>query len=140
MSKIPIDIATLLPHRTPMLMVDTILEISENSIVTQLQITENNIFLDSGFFSEAGLTEHCAQSSATILGNQLSSESGKPMVGFIASIKKLEIFSLPEIGKKIVSRAALISKYENICQVSCETLCDEKMLLRAEISMMVQEI
>ena len=134
------DIQTLLPHRAPMLMVDEILEINENFISTKFRINSDNIFLDENKFCESGLTEHCAQTSATILGNSLSAENGKPMIGFIASIKKIEIFDLPDVGETIISKAELISKYENICQVKCETFLGEKLLLQAEISMFVQEI
>ncbi|KQR94991.1 ABC transporter permease [Chryseobacterium sp. Leaf180] len=133
-------IQNLLPHRAPMLMVDEILEITDSFIVTKFSIRKDNIFISENKFCESGLTEHCAQTSATILGNSMSAEKGKPMIGFIASIKKIEIFDLPDVGENIISKAELISRYENICQVKCETFLGEKLLLQAEISMFVQEI
>ncbi|MFY1045134.1 ABC transporter permease [Chryseobacterium sp. GP-SGM7] len=137
-----INIHHFLPHREPMLMVDYILELTPEKVVTSFEIKSDNIFVHNNQFIEAGLIEHSAQTSSSILGQSFfaSPESNTKVIGFITNIKKIEIFGLPEAGNKIFSKASLISKYENICQIFCETFLDEKLVIRTEISLFIQEV
>ena len=137
-----INIHNFLPHREPMLMVDYILELTPEKVITSFVITSDNIFVHNNQFVEAGLVEHSAQTSSSILGQSFfeNPESNTKVIGFITNIKKIEVFELPKVGNKIISNASLISKYENICQILCETFLDEKLLIRTEISLFIQEI
>lgn len=137
-----IDISNFLPHRTPMLMADYILELTPENVITSFEIKPNNIFVHNGFFSEVGLIEHSAQTSSSILGQSFfeNPESNTKVIGFITNIKKIEVFALPKEGDKIFSKASLISKYENICQIFCETFLGEELLIRTEISLFIQEV
>lgn len=63
-----INIHHFLPHREPMLMVDFILELTPEKVVTSFEIKPENIFVDNNQFIEAGLIEHSAQTSSSILG------------------------------------------------------------------------
>ena len=137
-----INIHHFLPHREPMLMADYILELTPEKVITSFKIKSDNIFLQDNQFTEAGLIEHSAQTSSSILGQSFfeNQESNTKVIGFITNIKKIEIFALPKIGETIISKASLISKYENICQIFCETFLDEKLLIRTEISLFIQEV
>ena len=138
-----IDIQEFLPHRNPMLMADKILEICPEQVTTIFEIRENNIFVENNQFSEAGITEHMAQTCSSIFG-QTFFEKGNPdsrkVVGFITNIKKLKILKLPKTGETITSKAIKISEYENICNVSCQTFCEENLLAEAEINLFIKEI
>ena len=72
-----INIQEYLPHRTPMLMADTVLEITEKYAVTEFTILPDNIFVENGFLTEAGLIENCAQTCSTITGQQLFTDRTK---------------------------------------------------------------
>lgn len=137
-----INIHNFLPHRKPMLMVDYILELTPEKVITSFEITPDNIFIHNNHFIEAGLVEHSAQTSSSILGQSFfeNPESNTKVIGFITNIKKIEVFASPKAGDKIISKASLVSKYENICQIFCETFLDEKLLIRTEISLFIQEI
>lgn len=137
-----INIHHFLPHREPMLMADYILELTPENVVTSFEITSDNIFVYNNHFAEAGLIEHSAQTSSSILGQSFfaNPESNTKVIGFITNIKKIEIFALPKVGDKIISKACLISQYENICQIFCETFLDDELLIRTEISLFIQEL
>ena len=137
-----INIHNFLPHREPMLMVDYILELTPENVITSFVITPDNIFVHNNQFVEAGLVEHSAQTCSSILGQSFFKGPNQEtkVIGFITNIKKIEVFELPEVGHKIISKAFLISQYENICQIFCETFLDEKLLIRTEISLFIQEI
>nr|WP_314492799.1 ABC transporter permease [uncultured Chryseobacterium sp.] len=137
-----INIHHFLPHREPMLMADYILELNQENVVTSFEITSDNIFVHKNQFLESGLIEHSAQTCSSILGQSFfkGSDVDTKVIGFITNIKKIEIFALPKVGDKIISKASLISQYENICQIFCETFLDEKLLIRTEISLFIQEL
>ncbi|MFN1218670.1 ABC transporter permease [Chryseobacterium kwangjuense] len=137
-----INIHNFLPHREPMLMADYILELTKEKVVTSFEIKEYNIFVHKGELAEAGLIENLAQTCSSILGQSFfeNPEADTKVIGFITSIKKIEIFALPKAGSKIISKASLISQYENICHIFCETFHDEELLIRAEINLFIQEV
>lgn len=137
-----INIHHFLPHREPMLMADYILELTPENVITSFEITSDNIFVHNNEFLEAGLIEHSAQTCSSILGQSFfqNPEVETKVIGFITNIKKIEIFALPKVGDRIISKASLISKYENICNIFCETFLDEQMLIRTEISLFIQEL
>lgn len=137
-----INIHNYLPHREPMLMVDYILELTKENVMTSFMITEDNIFIHNNEFAESGLIENMAQTCSSILGQSFfeNPNADTKVIGFITNIKKIEIFSLPKVGDKIISKASLISQYENICHIFCETFHNDELLIRAEINLFIQEV
>lgn len=137
-----INIHHFLPHREPMLMADYILELTKEKVVTSFEIKEDNIFVHNDEFVEAGLIENLAQTCSSILGQSFfeNPEADTKVIGFITNIKKIELFALPKTGDKIISKASLISQYENICTIFCETFNQGKLLIRAEINLFIQEV
>jgi predicted hotdog family 3-hydroxylacyl-ACP dehydratase len=137
-----INIHNFLPHREPMLMADYILELTKEKVVTSFEILEDNIFVHNNEFVEAGLIENSAQTCSSILGQSFfeNPESDTKVIGFITNIKKIEVFALPKVGDKIISKASLISQYENICNIFCETFNNDELLIRAEINLFIQEV
>ena len=137
-----IDITKYLPHREPLLMVDFVTEISENEVKTIFDIREENILVQEGFFTEAGLIENIAQTCACIFGqtffDQNKHESVK-LIGFITSLKKIKIHSLPEVGTQILSDALMISKFENICNMHCNTFVKGQLIAEADINLFIKE-
>ena len=137
-----INIHNFLPHREPMLMADYILELTKEKVVTSFEIKEDNIFVHNGEFAEAGLIENLAQTCSSIFGQSFfeNPEADTKVIGFITNIKKIEVFALPKVGNKIISKASLISQYENICNIFCETFLNDEILIRGEINLFIQEI
>lgn len=137
-----INIHNFLPHREPMLMTDYILELTQEKVVTSFEISEDNIFVHDNHFVEAGLIENLAQTCSSILGQSFfeNPETDTKVIGFITNIKKIEVFMLPKAGDKIISKASLISKFENICHIFCETFHHDELLIRADINLFIQEI
>lgn len=137
-----INIHNFLPHREPMLMADYILELTKEKVVTSFEIKEDNIFVHNNEFVEAGLIENLAQTCSSILGQSFfeNPDADTKVIGFITNIKKIEVFALPKIGDKIISKASLISQYENICNIFCETFNNDELLIRAEINLFIQEV
>lgn len=137
-----INIHNFLPHRDPMLMTDYILELTKEKVITSFEIKEGNIFVSNNTLLEAGLIENLAQTCSSILGQSFfeNPDANTKVIGFITNIKKIEVFAFPKIGDKIISRASLISQFENICHIFCETFNNEELLIRGEIYLFIQEV
>ena len=58
----------LLPHRSPMLLIDTVLSYTEKSVVCSFNVVQDSLFLIDSFFSESGIIEHMAQTVAVHTG------------------------------------------------------------------------
>ncbi|SIP93206.1 hypothetical protein SAMN05880574_102155 [Chryseobacterium sp. RU37D] len=137
-----INIHNFLPHREPMLMADYILELTKEKVITSFEIKEDNVFVHNIEFVEAGLIENLAQTCSSILGQSFfeNPETDTKVIGFITNIKKIEVFALPKVGDTIISKASLISQFENICNIFCETFLNDELLIRAEINLFIQEV
>jgi len=137
-----ISIHNFLPHREPMLMADYILELTKEKVVTSFEILEDNIFVHNNEFTEVGLIENSAQTCSSIFGQSFfeNPNADTKVIGFITNIKKIEVFALPKVGDKIITKASLISQFENICNIFCETFNNDELLIRVEINLFIQEV
>jgi 3-hydroxyacyl-[acyl-carrier-protein] dehydratase len=137
-----INMHNFLPHRQPMLMADHILELTKEKVVTSFEIKEDNIFVHNNEFAEVGLIENSAQTCSSIFGQSFfeNPDADTKVIGFITNIKKIEVFALPKVGDKIITKASLISQFENICNIFCETFNNDELLIRVEINLFIQEV
>lgn len=149
MMKTGIDIQNYLPHRAPMLMVDLILDIDSNFVETVFLIQEDNIFVENGVFTEAGLIENTAQTCSAIVGKKyFFDEDGTEnenvnVIGFISALKNVKIHALPKMNDTITTKATLVSKFVGddytLCTMSCQSLLKDKILLECEINLFIQK-
>ena len=61
-------VESLIPQRTPFVMVSSIDYYTEDRLISGFQIQEENIFVHDGIFQASGLIEHQAQSVALHTG------------------------------------------------------------------------
>ncbi len=145
-TKIPIH--EFLPHREPMLMVDYIEEISADHVICSFEVSAGNLFLSEGILQEAGLVEHMAQTCSSIVGQTYYTTDYNPevderVVGFISSIKTLDIYLLPKQNACLKTLAKLMSRYDgegySICTMHVETQTEGIRCANAEINLFLQE-
>lgn len=144
-----IDIHDYLPHREPMLMVDFIVNINAENVETVFTIKENNIFIDNGVFCEAGLIENAAQTCSSIVARSYFVDDDQcdipdvDVIGFISSVRTIQIHALPKAGCAITTTAHLISRFDTgmytTCMMSCKSYCEGELLLEGEINLFIQE-
>jgi len=142
---LPIEIRNFLPHRAPMLMVDLITAIDDQSVETTFLVAEKCIFVENGCFSESGLIENAAQTCSAIVAQNYFVEGAEPvqLVGFIGAIKKLSVKELPLVNQTLTSKAKLISKMDTedfvLCLIACTIFAEEKVLLETEMNLFIRE-
>lgn len=145
-----INIKNFLPHRAPMLMATVTPYLDEDSVVTHFEIGEDCIFLDSSnHLSEAGLIENAAQASTAIVGQSYFEDddlegAGNTLVGYISAIKKAEIHELPRVNELLVTKAQLVSRYDNgtmsICTVTSSTFRNDDLIVDCTFNFLIHEV
>lgn len=144
------DIQKYLPHRAPMLMVDTIDYIDEQCVQTTFHITEDNIMVNQGKFSEMGLIENAAQTCSAIVGQRyffdehFNEIENVKVMGFISAIKHIDILALPSVATTISSEATLESKFESdgftICTMNIEIVQQNHVFLKGIMNLFLQKL
>ncbi|WP_144962864.1 hypothetical protein [Gillisia sp. Hel_I_86] len=119
----PQRIIQLIPQKPPFVMVDSLFVYTELTGKTGFLIPIDNILVEDGRFSEAGLIEHMAQSMSLHRGYQgFLSGLDKPKTGFIGAITTLEIKSLPKAGSKLITNVEILKEVMGVTLVVAETL------------------
>lgn len=132
-----------------MLMVSSVLAIDEITVTTEFYITEDCVFLKNGFLSETGLIENAAQAASGVVGQSFFEKDdiegkGNKLVGYISSIKKVEIFALPKVEDSIVTKARLISRVDTgamtLCSLAAKTYLGEELIVSSTMNFLIHEV
>ena len=134
------DILELIPQRAPIVMVDKFLGIEDGVSYTQFDVLEDNIMVEEGVLSECGLIEHIAQSAAARVGYIFKSQNQNIPIGYIGSVNKFSVESLPAVGRRIKTEVKVlqevggISLIEAVCKVADEVIANCRMKIFLDIN------
>ena len=144
-----LDISKFLPHQKPILMVDKVLSIDNNHVITSFEIKDDCIFVQNDTLLEVGLIENVAQTCSSIVGRSYFEQddlegNNNKVIGFISSLKNVNVIQCPSVGQSISTKANLVMRYDGIgykiSTMTCSIFHDEKELLSCEIKLFIQEI
>jgi predicted hotdog family 3-hydroxylacyl-ACP dehydratase len=137
-----------LPHKPPMIMVDALLELSEESVSTSLFIDKNNLFVDNHYFCETGLIENAAQTCSVLVAmpmiNAKDSEMPLNLIGYINFIRNLEVFFQPKVNDTIITSAQVVSRIWlgdfGLCEMKAFTTQNDKKVMRGSFSLIIKKL
>ena len=92
----PLTASAFLPHRAPFLLVDRLLECEQHFCRTDFTVPVEHPMVRENCLSEGGVMENIAQTCATHIG--YLSRHLPIRIGVVASVKNLNILSLPKVG------------------------------------------
>lgn len=125
--KFPItEIAHLIPQKTPFVMVDALLSFTKSDLVSSFTIKPEHIFVENNHLQEGGLVENMAQTVALHTGFDYFLKNEPAPVGYIGSIKKVEVFELPKIGEAITTEAKILHEFMGVTMVEVRILNAKK--------------
>jgi predicted hotdog family 3-hydroxylacyl-ACP dehydratase len=132
-------ITSVIPQREPFVMIDDLVNCDESSSNTTFLIKADNILVDNGELSEAGLTENIAQTAAAGFG-YITQKNKKPIAaGYIAAIKNLEILALPKVGETIETTITITDQVFDVTIISGSVKCNSKLLAACEMKIYLKE-
>jgi predicted hotdog family 3-hydroxylacyl-ACP dehydratase len=100
MANIP-DILTLIPQRSPFVMVDALSYADEKGGKSHFRVRKDNLFLENDHLTEPAMIENIAQTAAARIGYICKKEGQEVPIGYIGAVQNLEILSLPKINELI---------------------------------------
>ena len=141
-----IDIQQFLPHRHPMLFVDTITWIEKTYVEAIFTIKPDQLFIQDNYFTEIGLLENMAQVCSTIIGQNyfinFSDLHKGDVVGYISTIKSAEIFRLPKMNQTIVTKATLIEVFDyddfSMSLMQVKVMIEDEIYATSTMNLMLQ--
>jgi len=131
------EILEYIPQREPMVMVNSLLENTENLTKTSFLISSENIFCQDGFFREPGLIENMAQTAAARAGHFAKQKSEEVRTGFIGAIKNLKIKILPKVNQTIYTELKSDYEYNDFSIVSAKVFYNEKIAAECEMKIIL---
>ena len=126
-------VGNLIPQKYPFVMIDKMFSYSETNIVSGLQVTNDNIFVHNGIFSESGLIEHMAQSVALHTGYQFFLRKEPAPTGYIGSIKEIEIKKLPKLNDEIQTTVTILQEFAGITLVDLSTTLNNEVIATGQM-------
>ena len=133
------QIHTLIPQRPPMVMIDSVLEATPLTITTTLSIREDNILVDNGLFTEAGLIENIAQTAAAMNGCEARQRGEQPKLGFIGEVKNFVCHRLPCVGDTIRTSLTILASMAGVTLVEAHTTCSDQPIAQAQLKIFISE-
>ncbi len=132
------DINHLIPQKFPFVMVDSLTEYSASVIVSSFQIHKENIFFENDTLSEPALIENMAQTVALHSGYSYFLKGENAPLGYIGSIKKIDVFDLPKLNETITTKGNILMEFMGVTLVSLEVFnANNKVIASAEMKTII---
>jgi len=132
-----IPILELIPQRPPMVMVDRLVMADGEGAESELEVRPDNLFLEEGSLSEAGLVENMAQTAAARSGWIGRTEGRTPDVGFIGSVQKLDVHFRPGTGDVLRTRIRIAHTVMNAVIAEATVRVGEEVAARCTLSIFI---
>lgn len=134
-----IDIHELLPQQEPFVMIGKLIHFDQTLTVTETLVQEENIFVDDGRFSAAGLMENIAQTCAARIGYANKYILKKDIqLGFIGAVRNFEVKALPKVGDIIVTRVEVKEEIFGMTLAYATIECDGEVLVSTEMKIAIK--
>ncbi|SEM78566.1 3-hydroxymyristoyl/3-hydroxydecanoyl-(acyl carrier protein) dehydratase [Chryseobacterium taichungense] len=130
-------VESLIPQRSPFVMVNSIAEYSETQLVSGFEVKEENIFVQDGIFQASGLVEHQAQSVALHTGYKYYLLGKEAPTGYIGAIKTFEAIQLPKLGDQLTSEVSIINEMMGVTLVDIVTKINDEVIAKSQMKTVV---
>lgn len=133
-------ITELIPQRAPILMVDRLTDITDDSVATCLTVKPGLYFVDDeGVLTEPGVIEHIAQSASAFAGYKALAEgvSSSP-IGYIGEVRKFHSFRSPQIGEVLHTIVTLGTEVNGVIMLTGETRVFDEVVATTQMKIYIQ--
>ena len=134
------DIESLLPQSPPFVMIDKLLYSDETTTRSGLLIKDDNICVKNGELREPGLVENIAQTVAVRAGYISQQENNPVLVGYIGSVKDLQILDLPKTGDELITEITIENQIFDVTIISGRVYCNEKLIAQCQMKIFINKV
>ncbi len=134
-----VDIHTLLPQQEPFVMIDRLLHYDPVRTVTSLEVRADNIFVDNGHLSVAGINENIAQTCAARMGyiSRLSGERVK--IGVIGAITGFSVNRTPLTGEVLTTAIDVVQEVYQVTLVHATVMVGTEIIAETDLKIALQD-
>ncbi len=119
-------------------MIHNLLEASESHAVTETIIELDNLFCLDGKLTEPGLIENIAQTAAAQAGYQCHVKNIPVPLGFIASIKDLQVIKLPPVNARISTRIEITNQVFDVTIFNASVFLEGECICTGEMRVFIK--
>ncbi|MBN2040537.1 MAG: hypothetical protein JW864_10865 [Spirochaetes bacterium] len=137
---IDFDIEKVIPHRKRMKLVEEVLEIDDQKVITLSVVNDKWPLLTDGMVNPIILIEIVAQTTGIVVGNKRMKETGEGVYGYLVGIKDAEFYkdSIP-LGTRLECRVNLMYDLKAYGVFTGVVYSGEETLARIEIQVLSTE-
>lgn len=128
----------LIPQRAPILMLDGIEAINEDTINSVLTIAPDNFFLVDGVLQEMALIEHQAQTASALAGHKALATTDAAPVGMIGEVKNFVLHRLPVVGEMLHTTVTFLDELGGITLIQCVTTSQGEPVAETKMKIFVE--
>ncbi|WP_370900591.1 hypothetical protein [Chryseobacterium gossypii] len=131
-------VESLIPQRSPFVMVHELSEYTESHLVSGFEIREDNIFVQDGVFQASGIIEHQAQSVALHTGYKYYLLGKEAPTGYIGAIKSFDTEKLPDVGSRLKTEVSILSEIMGVTLVDVVTKLNNEVIARSQMKTVIK--
>ena len=134
-----IDVHGILPQQEPFVMIDTLTHFDMASSSTETTVRKDNIFVDDGRFSAAGMLENMAQTCAARIGFYNKYILHKDVqVGVIGAVRDYNVIKLPPVGSVLTTKVDIVEDVFGMTLADAGISCGGEVVAIARIKLAVR--
>ncbi|MEI7596273.1 MAG: 3-hydroxyacyl-ACP dehydratase [Bacteroidota bacterium] len=133
------EILDLIPQRTPIVMVDKLVDATDNYALSTFIVEKSNIFFSEGKLQEPGIIENIAQTAAALTGYAAKTNNQPVKLGFIGAVKNLKIHKLPSENSILHTTITVENVVLNINIVNGLIKVDGETIAECEMRIFIEE-
>jgi radical SAM protein with 4Fe4S-binding SPASM domain len=131
---LPVDVARLIPHKPPMLLVDRILDVKERASQSEMTVREDMVFVDkNGKLDDASYPEIISQALAAMEGFRRIGSSNPLREGFMLGIKNFKVLGSARIGDTLRISVFKVAKFGDFGIIRGEVRNGEVLIAQGEV-------
>jgi len=135
-----ITLKELIPQRPPFVMIDRLVSSDAVFSVTELEVCPENLFVENGRMTAAGMVENIAQTCAARIG-YINLNSGEVVkIGVIGSISNLTIERTPKVGEHLTTTIELLEEVFQVTLVEAVIKSGDEELARCKMKIALTDI
>jgi predicted hotdog family 3-hydroxylacyl-ACP dehydratase len=135
-----IPLNELIPQRPPFVMIDRLLLSDAVYSVTELEVRNDNIFVEDERLTASGLIENIAQTCAARIGYINLNNGSTVKIGVIGSISNLNVTRTPKVGEKLTTTIQLLEEVFNVTMVLASIKIGEEEIVSANMKIALTDI
>ena len=123
-----------LPHRPPMLLIDEIVEVSNDHAICRAAIKPDCVFLQGGVVHASAMIEVMAQ-CCVVVASERSAGGERPRLGFIVSCREVD-FAVDSfaVGDELVVTAKRVHGQHQLAVFACSVVQNDQVCVTMQLS------